>query len=367
MSTTPHANHPGHHAEATAPATHGDHGAHAGHATTATIAAAHGAHAANAGHGTHQAHTATGAAASGDHAAHGATAPHGDHAGHGTHAAHTATDPATTGDHAGHGATAAHGGHAGHTDHAAHAGHGAAEFPGGLLITQDGYTLQLADTILRPGDVDFRFRIIGPDGRPVTEYSPIHDKELHLIVVPRELTGFWHVHPERAADGTWSVRLNLPEAGAYRVFTDISPLALGKTITLGADLAVAGAYAPQPVPESARTFGVDGYEVELTGDLTTGAGSLLTLTVRKDGVAVTDLQPYLAAFGHLVIIRAGDLAYVHVHPNGEPGDGITAPGPDVSFHTAVPGPGTYRLFLDFKHGDTVRTAAFTLSTPAVHH
>lgn len=345
MSTTPHANHQGHHTGATAPATHGNHGAHAGH-------------------GTHQAHTTTGAAASSDHAAHGATAPHGDHTAHGTHAAHTATGPATTGGHAGHGATASHGGHAGHADHAAH---GAAEFPGGLLITQDGYTLQLADTILRPGDVDFRFRIIGPDGRPVTEYSPIHDKELHLIVVPRELTGFWHVHPERAADGTWSVRLNLPEAGAYRVFTDISPLALGKTITLGADLAVAGAYAPQPVPESARTFGVDGYEVELTGDLTTGAGSLLTLTVRKDGVAVTDLQPYLAAFGHLVIIRAGDLAYVHVHPNGEPGDGITAPGPDVSFHTAVPGPGTYRLFLDFKHGDTVRTAAFTLSTPAVHH
>jgi hypothetical protein len=84
--------------------------------------------------------------------------------------------------------------------------------------------------------------------------------------------------------------------------------------------------------------------------------------VRKDGEPVTDLQPYLAAYGHLVILRAGDLAYIHVHPNGEPGDGVTAPGPDVTFHTAVPGPGTYRLFLDFRHGDVVRTAAFTLPT-----
>ena len=82
--------------------------------------------------------------------------------------------------------------------------------------------------------------------------------------------------------------------------------------------------------------------------------------MHKDGEPVTDLQPYLAAYGHLVILRAGDLAYVHVHPNGEPGDGVTAPGPDVTFHTAVPGLGTYRLFLDFKHGDLVRTAAFTL-------
>ena len=181
------------------------------------------------------------------------------------------------------------------------------------------------------------------------------------------MTGFWHVHPELAADGTWSVRLNLPEAGSYRVFTDISPTRLGRTITLGADLAVSGAYDPRPTPGETRTAVVDGYEVILDGDLAPGDGDLLTLTVRKDGRPVTDLQPYLAAFGHLVVLRAGDLAYIHVHPNGEPGDGITASGPDITFHTAVPGPGTYRFFLDFKHGDTVRTAAFTLVATANQH
>ncbi|WP_228782870.1 hypothetical protein [Nocardia abscessus] len=272
---------------------------------------------------------------------------------HGEHAAHTGH--AEHGHHAGH---AAPGGHGGHEDHAAHGG-GA---PGGLQITQDGYTLELAEPITEPGEIDFRFRILGPDGKPVTDYTAIHDRDLHLIVVRRELTGFWHVHPELGADGTWVVRLNLPEAGAYRVFTDIAPRALGKTITLGADLAVAGPYRPSPIPEAARTAVVDGYAVSLDGDLVPGAGRLITLTVRKDGAPVTDLQPYLAAYGHLVILRAGDLAYIHVHPSGEPGDGVTAPGPDVTFHTAVPGPGTYRLFLDFKHGEVVRTAAFTLPT-----
>ncbi|MCC3317239.1 hypothetical protein [Nocardia africana] len=264
-----------------------------------------------------------------------------------------------------HGAQANHGnhheqhdGHGGHTEHAAHGG----GLPGGLQITQDGYTLALAEPILTPGEVDFRFRILGPDGIPVTEYSAIHDRELHLIVVRRELTGFWHVHPELTSEGIWTVRLHLPAAGAYRVFTDIAPRALGKTITLGADLAVAGPYDPRPAPAADRTAEVDGYEVTLDGDLVPGEGRLLTLTVRKNGEPVTDLQPYLAAYGHLVILRAGDLAYVHVHPNGEPGDGVTAPGPDITFHTAVPGPGTYRLFLDFKHGDVVRTAAFTLPT-----
>lgn len=260
-----------------------------------------------------------------------------------------------------------HGHHAGHPAPAAHGDHGTqgGAVPGGLQITQDGYTLELEEPITGAGEIDFRFRVLGPDGEPVTEYSALHDRDLHLIVVQRQLTGFWHVHPELGADGTWSVRLNLPDAGAYRVFTDVAPRALGKTLTLGADLAVAGQYVPRPVPAAARTAVVDGYEVSLDGDLVPGAGRLLTLTVRKDGEPVTDLQPYLAAYGHLVILRAGDLAYIHVHPNGEPGDGVTEPGPEVTFHTAVPGPGTYRLFLDFRHGDVVRTAAFTL--PAVTH
>jgi len=77
---------------------------------------------------------------------------------------------------------------------------------------------------------------------------------------------------------------------------------------------------------------------------------------------VTDLQPYLSAYGHLVVLRDGDLAYLHVHPTGEPGDGATRPGPDVRFRTTAPSTGTYRLFLDFRHGDVVRTAEFTLST-----
>ena len=77
-----------------------------------------------------------------------------------------------------------------------------------------------------------------------------------------------------------------------------------------------------------------------------------------DDVPVTDLEPYLGALGHLVAIRTGDLAYLHVHPSDEadePG------GPDIEFTVEVPTAGTYRLFLDFSHGDEVHTAAFTVN------
>lgn len=234
-----------------------------------------------------------------------------------------------------------------------------AGFPGGLQISEAGYTLAPETTILQPGETRFRFRILGPGGQAVTDFTPIHDRRLHLIVATRDLTGFWHVHPVQEDDGTWSVQLTLPAAGPYRIFTDIHPTALGRTLTLGADLAIAGPYDPRPTPEPTPSFNVDDYEVTLQGELSAQEPRQITLQVSHKGEPVRDLQPYLAAFGHLVVLRAGDLAYVHVHPNGAPGDGVTDPGPSIAFHVQLPGPGTYRLFLDFKHQDTVRTAEFT--------
>ena len=102
----------------------------------------------------------------------------------------------------------------------------------------------------------------------------------------------------------------------------------------------------------------------LQGALVPRESSELTLTVTKDGAPVTDLDPYLGAYGHLVALRAGDLAYLHVHPAGEPGDGSTAPGPAITFYADVPTTGDYRLYLDFQHQGLVRTAGFTVHADA---
>jgi hypothetical protein len=253
--------------------------------------------------------------------------------------------------------------HAG-TDGAAHNQHGDAnkpvEAPKGLQVSQDGYTLVPALTSLPSAKPStYAFRIAGPDGKPVTRYTPTHDKQLHLIVVRRDLDGFEHVHPTMSADGTWQVGLSLRAGpGTYRIFADFAPED-GEALTLGTDLVVAGDQRPRLLPAPAATATVDGYTVTLDGRLAAGTSSALTLTVRKDGRPATDLQPYLAAYGHLVALRQGDLAYLHVHPDGEPGDGRTEPGPAIKFHAEVPTTGTYRLYLDFKHADIVRTAEFT--------
>lgn len=237
----------------------------------------------------------------------------------------------------------------------------APEIPGGLMVSQDGYSFRLGERTVPAGeDARIDFTIEGSDGRPVTSYDVEHDQRLHLIAVRRDFAGFQHVHPTMAADGTWTTRLDL-EPGQWRLFADFKATG-ADGLTLGADLHVPGRFEPAPAAGDQRTAQVDGYTVTLDGDLSAGKDARLTLIVSKDGRPVTDLEPYLGAYGHLVALREGDLAYLHVHPDGEPGDGTTRPGPEVVFYAAVPSTGSYRLFLDFQHDGVVRTAAFTLST-----
>lgn len=233
------------------------------------------------------------------------------------------------------------------------------EIPGGLQTTQDGYTLALDNSIATANpDVPLKFQILSPTGAPVQRYVEKHEKLMHLIVVRNDLAVFQHVHPSLDDQGTWSVPLNLSRAGDYRVFADFMPTG-GPALTLGANLHVAGKYDPQPLPPASQTAEVDDYTVTLSGTPKANEASMLTLSVSRDGKPVDDLQPYLGSYGHLVAVRAPDLAYLHVHPMSD--GGTAASGPEIGFHTTFPSTGAYRLFLDFQHGDVVRTAAFTVN------
>ena len=240
---------------------------------------------------------------------------------------------------------------------AAMADTGAAHPVGALQAEQGGYSLTLAEPTLSPGRQRLGLTVTGPDGEPVTSYDVVHDKRLHLVVVRRDLTGFQHVHPRLdPGTGEWTTDVRLTP-GVWRVIADFTP-AGGDPLTLGQDLSVPGDFAPEGLGPEHRTATVDGYTVTLAGDLAAGTEARLVLTVTRGGRPVSDLQPYLGAYGHLVALRAGDLGYLHVHPDGEPGE-IPA-GPDVVFHAEVPGTGSYRLFLDFRHGGAVHTAPFTV-------
>ena len=233
----------------------------------------------------------------------------------------------------------------------AHSGMTASVEPVGLAVTQDGYSLQVDQSTLPLGTRStLSFQIHGPQG-VVTSYTKTHDRELHLIVVRRDLSSFQHVHPTRAADGTWSVPLTLDAAGPYKVYADFAPGTRTDALVLATDVTVPGSYTPNPIGEATTTSVTGGDTVTLDGQLAAGSPSALMLTVTRDRKPVA-LQPYLGAFGHLVVIRTGDLAYLHVHP--EEGEGL-------HFLADVPSTGTYRAFLDYQHDDVVRTAAFSVT------
>jgi hypothetical protein len=219
--------------------------------------------------------------------------------------------------------------------------HGA-EAPHGLAVSEDGLTLALDRTRLDRGRTTaMRFRIVDARGATVRDFDVEHAKRMHLIVVRRDLSGFQHLHPTQDRDGAWRVAVRLPEAGTYRVFADFTTD--GDRHTLGADVAVDGAVRAHPLPVPTTSTTVDGYRVTLAPK-----GDELGFTVTRAGKPVA-VEPYLGARGHLVALREGDLAFLHVHPDED----------SLSFMAEFPSAGRYRLFLQFQHEGRVHTAAFT--------
>ncbi|XVV13389.1 hypothetical protein ACQP2X_03235 [Actinoplanes sp. CA-131856] len=228
---------------------------------------------------------------------------------------------------------------------------------GGLSLSSCGLTLVPKGTTFQAGKAQrLNFQITGSGGAAVTTYAIVHDKPLHLIVVRRDLSGFQHLHPTMASDGTWGIDLTLAEPGIYRMIADFTAVVGGQQIatTLGADLTVAGDYAPVALPAPSADAETGGFQVAYEGKPDTVSTQPILMTVTGADGRPARLDPYLGAFGHLVVMREGDLAYVHVHPETQLVDG------KVKFWLALPSAGAYRMFLDFQVAGTVHTAAWTV-------
>jgi hypothetical protein len=218
----------------------------------------------------------------------------------------------------------------------------------GLAVAQDDLRVVVEQPELRRGRTEtLRFRIVDEHGEALRDYDVTHEKRMHLILARRDLTGFQHLHPELAADGTWSADVRLGAAGSYRLFADFSHD--GSARTLAADLRVDGAADLRPLPAPRRAAVSDGYDVRLdAGRARPGREADLRFTITRDGAPVKT-ERYLGAGGHLVALREGDMAFLHVHPMDD----------GVRFAATFPTAGRYRLFLQFQHEGRVHTAAFT--------
>ncbi|MCM3630742.1 hypothetical protein M3194_25745 [Paenibacillus glycanilyticus] len=196
-------------------------------------------------------------------------------------------------------------------------------------------------------------------GQPVRSFSLNHEKEIHLIAVSSDLSEFQHLHPVDDGTGHFTVDTIFPNGGAYKLFADFIP-AGGSHQVADTEVEVGGKTAPAVplVPDKQLVRMVAGTQVTLhPGQLQAGKETSLAFSFKDaaTGKPAEDMEPYLGAAGHVVIISEDLTQYLHVHPK----DGQTA-GPEALFETEFPVPGLYKVWGQFqRHGDTF-IASFTI-------
>lgn len=233
----------------------------------------------------------------------------------------------------------------------------------GLAASVDGYTLILdGKPVTSTTGTTVKFTITQPDGNPLTSYESDQTKQLHFYAIRSDLSGFQHVHPVLAADGTWTAALKTLTGGDWRLYTAFIPGAgsqMGQDLVLSTKVSIPGMAMIQPEPAVSTTTTVDGYTATFSGMPTVGDNGTLSVSFTRNGKPVTDLQPYLDTYAHMTGIRSDDLAFTHLHPadkvNGDHG------GPTLTFRTEFPEAGTWRLFLQFQTNGTLRTAAISIN------
>jgi hypothetical protein len=207
-----------------------------------------------------------------------------------------------------------------------------------------------------------RFVISDPHtGEPVTHFEEVHEKLIHLFVVSFDLSVFAHVHPELQADGSFLLDWNFPKPGPYQLYADFfpsggTPQIVQKTfVTAGFTGSLLGARAHLQ-PDA---------QLEKTGPSTTVrladskflAGRkqnvVFTLADQRTGQPVTDLQPYLGAWGHMLVLSEDMSDYVHAHAAG--------PGAEQQYEVVFPRPGVYRVWMQFQRHNEVATVAFNVT------
>ncbi|MFC4768614.1 hypothetical protein [Effusibacillus consociatus] len=199
-------------------------------------------------------------------------------------------------------------------------------------------------------------------GKPIEKFEISHEKKLHLIVVSKDLSYFNHIHPEYTEKGIFKIKTQFPSGGDYKLIADFIPEG-GGAKTESQWIQVQGdAPAQKPIqPETNFTKVVDGKEVTLSLDnLQAGKELTMSFTIKDAATKqpITNLEQYLGAVGHVVILSADAEKYIHNHPLEE-----KATGPVAKFGTSFPTSGTYKIWGQFQHQGKVFTVPFVINVP----
>jgi hypothetical protein len=242
-----------------------------------------------------------------------------------------------------------------------------------VVQSHRGYELEVTSNTndVQPNkSTKINYKVKNDLGEVLKDFATVHEKIMHFIVVREDLQQFQHIHPDyNQSTGEFSVNVTFPTDGPYRIFPDFTP---GKNadnpqllpVTLSKDLIIGdlSKYVSELVePDTSNKKTVSGYEITYTvpSNLQAQSTATYTLSIARNGQDVTNLQPYLGAMGHSVILKAETLDFIHAHA-----ESASATGPDISFSTSFPGAGIYKTFTQFQHQEKVITSDFVISVAA---
>ncbi|WP_276352120.1 heavy metal translocating P-type ATPase [Cohnella caldifontis] len=212
-------------------------------------------------------------------------------------------------------------------------------------------------------EATIRIHIQDAAGRPVDEFDIEHEKLMHMIVVSKDLSYFNHIHPEYLGNGDFAVTNVFPSGGDYKLIADYVPAGGGKNVQMEWVHVEGESAAPAAiVPETEFAKVVDGVKITLRNDrfeagMETELG--FHLTDAATGEPISDLEPYLGAVGHVVVLSRDTEQYLHVHPLDE-----KAAGPDAAFATEFEDPGVYKIWAQFQREGKVLTVPFVVEVKA---
>jgi hypothetical protein len=209
--------------------------------------------------------------------------------------------------------------------------------------------------------VALKLMIHQADGAVVREFDTVHEKLIHLIILRDGLDEFAHVHPAVDEQGNLTITHTFPKAGKYRLFADYKPKDKAAAIAK-AQIDISG----EPSPSAALTVNAPGKvnadglvaQIELQNAKAGKESEVRFRLSNEAGQPIDDLQPYLGARGHLVVISADGTQYVHAHPMDAP-----AAANEIVFMSHFPAAGTYKGWGQFRVADHVRTVPFVVQIP----
>ncbi|MCI0338367.1 MAG: twin-arginine translocation signal domain-containing protein [Acidobacteria bacterium] len=226
--------------------------------------------------------------------------------------------------------------------------------------------------------VKLRFTIFHPTtDKQVKEFNILHDMPFHLFVVSQDLEHFDHIHPDKQIDGSFTIETVLPKGGYYKIFCDFFPaggmpqVTQHNLVTSGFNGDLISSQA-KLVPDKTLVKTIAGTRFELKFEPAqpfSGKPAELHyhLADEKSGEPVNDLQPYLGAWGHTLILSEDASDYLHSHPIEMIPEDVDRSGlkggPQVVFDTFFPHPGNYRIWSQFQRQGKIITVSYTVAVP----